>query len=104
MASDNESSPEPAAKKAKTADAAEKNEKGETFFKLSNKRRLTVLQFKGTTYVDIREVGSCCRVIPFLAVINFKLTTVRSLFFYTDVRRQQRQTRQERNHVACGAV
>jgi hypothetical protein len=35
----------------------ERNEKGEAFFKISAKRRLTISKFKGTTMIDIREVS-----------------------------------------------
>jgi hypothetical protein len=37
--------------------AVEKNEKGEAFFKISAKRRVTISKFKGTTMIDIREVS-----------------------------------------------
>jgi hypothetical protein len=35
---------------------AQQNEQGESFFDLTKSKRVTVRDFKGKTYVDIREV------------------------------------------------
>lgn len=58
--SDSDSGPDdgPVAKKAKTSSSSgpgKKNDSGETYFQLGLRKRVTVREFKGKTYVDIRE-------------------------------------------------
>jgi len=57
--SDSDSGPDdgPVAKKAKTSSSGpgKKNDQGETYFPLGAKKRVTVREFRGKTYVDIRE-------------------------------------------------
>lgn len=61
--SDSDSGPddrnEPASKKSKgsasSSSSGRKNESGETYFELERGRRVTVREFKGKLYVDIRE-------------------------------------------------
>jgi len=57
--SDSDSGPDdgPVAKKAKSSGSglAKKTDDGETYFQLGLKKRVTVREFRGKTYVDIRE-------------------------------------------------